>query len=83
MPDNITADTEVIRKLQEYMLEKLGEYVAENPTREIDILMWAHNFHRYIVNDMARRWEKNTPRHQTVRMADLTFRKAMRDIRYS
>lgn len=82
MSDNITADPETIQKLQEYMLEKLGEYVEQNPTREIDIFMWAHNFHRYIVDDMARRWERNTPRHQTVRMADLTFRNAMREIRY-
>lgn len=81
MSDNIKANPEEIKKMQTYMLEKLDEYLQENPSSEIDIFMFAHNFHRYIADDMARRWERMTPRNQTLRMADLTFRAAMRAIR--
>ena len=79
--ENITGDPYEIAAGTEYLLGKLDEYLKEHNLRDVDVFMIAHNFHGFIVKDMAKRWENGVPQHTTIRMADLTFRKALRELR--
>lgn len=74
-------DHERISELSNVLLDKLGEWVNEHPeTEPIDVFMAAHSFHKLIVMTLAQQLEPQTPATQTFRNADMTFRKAMKEL---
>lgn len=79
--ENLQGDAQRINEIQKFLLEALDAWLKDHPTRDIDVFLAAHNFHRFIVQSMSTRWEPGVPAWNTLRMADLTFRKAMRDLR--
>lgn len=81
MSGNIEADPEKVAELTRYLLEQLDEYLQNHNIPATDTFMAVHNLHVMIVTHIAKRWESIVPEVQTYRMADMTFRKAIRELR--
>lgn len=81
--EDIKANIEVVTDLATYLENALGEYCAQHKEiRQIDVFMGAHSFHKLIVRSMAILWgAEGMNQNQIYRMADMTFRKAMRELR--
>lgn len=77
----IEADPENVAKITTFLLEKSDEFLKENPMSVIDLMMGFHNAHIMVIQECARRLKTAVPEHQVLRMADLTFRRAIREIR--
>lgn len=79
---DITGNQEEITKFTNWLLEKIGEYVKDNQVTLIDAFMTAHNVHKRVVDDIAKRWSIDSfPVDRTYRLADMTFRQAMRELK--
>lgn len=63
------------------LLSAMNEFLAANPTSSLDVFMGVHTFHKFVVKDIAIKSMPDTPFVNTVHMADITFRKAMRELR--
>lgn len=82
-PEEIKADTELVDAMKIWIIDKgIKSWMDENPnTRQIDMFMAIHNVHKSIIVAIAKQWEPGIPANQTLRMADMTWRKAMRELR--
>lgn len=70
-----------ILKGTNFLLNQLAEYTTENPTSVVEMFKIVHNFHRLVIKDVAAKWAKGgTPEEHIYRMADMTWRKAMREL---
>lgn len=73
-----------VNEMTQFVLEHgLEVWVREHPdTLLVDLLMTGHNIHKIVAKTVATRWEAsdNMPAQQTLRIADLTFRKAIREL---
>lgn len=71
-----------ILDLKNFLIDQLEVYVGEHQIQEINVFMAGHNFHRWIVEDLAKRWAKRGQREElTYRMADMTWRDAIRSMK--
>lgn len=78
----VVANFEKVNAMTKVLLDTFNQYLTENPQSATDVFMSVHNFHRVLVLNLAKEWEKEgIPIYQTYRMADMTFRKAMREER--
>jgi len=77
----IKADPEKVAAGAKYLMLAFEEYLKGEPQSATDSFMIAHNFHRAMIETIAHSWEPNIPTNQTYRMADMTWRKAMRELR--
>jgi hypothetical protein len=77
----IEADPEIVAAGTTYLLEKYNEYLREHPISAIDTMMIFHNAHVMVAKEIARKLKTAVPEHQTYRMVDLTFRRAIRELR--
>lgn len=76
------ADGNAVKAIVEHLLKEgslEGWFALHDNTRYIDMLMAAHNLHKQIVDDLARRaWEEQqTPPALTYRKARDTWKSAM------
>lgn len=80
---NVLVNVEKVEEIVNWLVEKgLESYLTEHEdVQQADVFMAVHNFHKYIVLSIAMQWESQVPVNQTLRMADMTFRKAMRELR--
>lgn len=80
--EDISGNTELIREMRDYFIEKgIEGWLNEHPdTTQVDMFMAAHNFHKYVVMMVATLWEENIPKNRTYRLADMTFRDAMKEL---
>lgn len=80
MNEDIRGDAKKIQEITNFLFnEALVQYLKEHPSRQVDVFMAVHNFHVRVVKDIAPQWEPGIPKDVTFRMADMTFRKAMRE----
>lgn len=81
--ENVEANEDEVKKLTDFLIAKLDEYYHENPTQAVDAFMALHNFHKLGIKSLAILWSASTSvnQNQVYRMADVTFRKAMRELR--
>lgn len=78
---DIKAPTEEVEAMTIYLLEKIKEYVQTNQVQMISVFMACHSAHKIVVNDLAKRWTlEGIPIDKTARMADMTWRKAMKEL---
>lgn len=78
----ITGNTEIITKATDDLIKYLAGYFEDNKITFVDAFMVAHNLHKFVVKDIAEKWEaEGLSSRNTYRMADITFRKAMRTLR--
>lgn len=80
---NVMADSDMVDEITDFLLKSINEWIQEKNLefRYLDLLMAVHSFHKVIVLDIAKRWERNgIPRQKTFQMADKTFHGAMRDL---
>lgn len=79
----IKADQKIVTELTLFMEQGLKTWLKEHPeTRLLDVFMAAHSLHKVIIFEVAKRWAmEGVPEKKTYHMADLTFRRAMRDLR--
>ena len=79
----ITADQEKVTAMTKYVMQNgVDAYLMEHKDISlIDCLMVSHNIHKLMVTRIAEQWVKlGIPAEKTYRMADLTFRKAIRQL---
>lgn len=81
MSSNIEANPENVAEVTKFLLEKFDEFLKQNNMPATDTFMGVHNFHVMMVQHIAKRWGSIVPEAQTYRMADITFRKALRELR--
>lgn len=84
--EDFRPNPEVVNDFVDYLLkDSVRKYLEEHTdqVREIDMMMVGLYFHRNLVHDLATRWDKRNPGtlNNTLKAADLAFRKAMRDLR--
>lgn len=79
---DIKADMANVVEITNHVLKNLQEYLNEHPTSLVDLLMGIHSAHKVVVLDIAHKWsnEKLGQEH-VLRMSDMTFRKAMRELK--
>lgn len=81
MNEDIKAPAEEVIAMTNFLLEQIKEYVKEHEIQMISVFMACHSAHKVVVNDLAARWSlEGIPPHRTARMADMTWRKAMKDL---
>lgn len=79
---SIKASREVVEALTVHLEKALGEYTKEHPEATFaDVFMAAHSFHKLVVRGIAVAWGAEIPPAKTYEMADVTFRKAIRDLK--
>lgn len=80
---NIKADGVQVANLTDFLLQEcLEPWLQKHPEMTlVDIFMGIHNFHWMMVKTIARSWEPGVPSHRTYRMADMTFRDAMKRLK--
>lgn len=78
---NIEANQESVASLTMHILEAVDRYLREKPTSSVDVFMSIHNAHVMIANNCAEEWKSIHKPSHTLRMADMTFRKAIRELR--
>lgn len=80
---NIQADPVKVAELTDFLINESLEPWLENhrDIRMVDIFMAVHNFHWMTVKSMAMQWEPGIPSYKTYRMADMTFRDAMKRLK--
>lgn len=81
---NQVADHEKVVEITTFMGEALEAWLKDHPeSKDIEVFMAAHNFHKMVVLGVAKRWEDilGSPKNQTLRVADMTFRQALREER--
>lgn len=77
----IEANPEVVSEITTYLIEKMDEYLRDNPQTEVDVFMAIQNFHVMMVRHTVQRWKNAIPEAQIYRMADMTFRRMIRELR--
>lgn len=82
-PEDVKANLEKVETIKQWILEKgIVSWMEANPeTTQIDMFMAIHNVHKVIITSIAKQWEPGIPAYQTYRMADMTWRQAMRDLK--
>lgn len=76
------ADLERVEAATHVLVNSFLKYLGENPTPMTDVFMIIHNFHKRMVREVALRWATEGIQPKDVfRMADMTFRRAMREMR--
>lgn len=78
----MTQDNQVT-EITEYLLHAMGLWLTEHPnTKHVDLMMGFHSAHKTVVHNIAKQWEKelNMPYQQTIRVADLSWRRAMKEL---
>lgn len=81
-PDDIKADADNVRMFTDTMLKLTGMYLANEQISVIDVFFGIHNLHKLMVADIATRFASDSyPAEKTYRLADMQFRKAMRDLK--
>lgn len=84
MPEQvIKANADNVKAITQFLITNgVDAWVKEHPdTQAIDLFMAGHSIHKYIVSQIAVTWSRNgIPPDKTIRMADQTFRKAMREL---
>ena len=79
---DVIGNQEEITKFTNWLLNKVGEYLVENNVSYIDTFLSLHNTHKRIVDDIAKRWAiDGFSADRTYRLADMTWRKAMRELK--
>lgn len=80
---DVSADPVQVRKIVIFLLEAMTLYAKSEEFTLMDAFMGIHSFHKLNVMNTANRWESegSTPAHQTIYMADVTWRTAMRDLK--
>lgn len=80
MPE-ITADPKEVEEIVTFLLTALDEYLKQTPKSSVSVFMAVNNLHVLMTKDIARQWKSATPEQHTMRMADLTFRRSIRELR--
>lgn len=81
---NVVSDSNIVNPSTEALLGVISAYMIENKIRFIDAFMIMHNLHKIMISAIAQDWEpQGIPKEKVFRMADMTFRKAMREMRWS
>lgn len=83
-PENIKANLEKVNPAVEELLPLITAYLTSKDMSYVDVFMVVHNVHKFIVKGIAEEWERQgIPMEKTLRMADMTFRNSMRELRRS
>lgn len=81
---NIKADMAKVNSAVEELLPVITAYMVSKEMSIVDAIMVVHNVHKIIVKGIAEEWEKQgIPYEKTLRMADMTFRSSMKELRRS
>lgn len=81
---NIKANLEKVNPAVKELLPVVTAYMASQEMSVVDAFMVIQNLHKFIVKGIAEEWEKQgIPMDKTLRMADMTFRNSMRELRRS
>jgi len=81
-PKDWVANESQVLGIANFMVDKLNEYLKEHPTNLKDVFMGVHMFHKRIVVDIAAKMvAEGIEANRTYRMADTTWRKAMRELK--
>jgi hypothetical protein len=81
MNQEIKADKDKVEGLTKFIMEQFDTYCQTNQIGLLEAFMAAHNVHKQVVTNIAVHWMPGIPLAKTCSMADLTFRRAMRDMR--
>lgn len=82
MNNNVQANLELVAKATDDIEAFLDKYFTENKLDLATCFMSIHNGHKRMVVKIARLWSINgVAENQTYRMSDLTWRKAMKELR--
>lgn len=82
MTNDIQANPEVLAKATDDLTAYVEKYFSDNKIDLATCFMCVHMIHKRLVVKIARVWSINgLAELQVYRMADLTFRKAIRELR--
>lgn len=81
MTNNVRANPELVAKATDELTDYIEKYFTDNKLDLATCFMVCHNIHKRFVVKIARLWSINgVAERQTLRMADQTFRKAIREL---
>lgn len=81
---DIKADMQTVVDMTTWILRNgVDSYLKEHPgTSFIDAFMAMHSAHKIVISNIAANWAlQGVPEEKTYRMADMSFRQAMRELR--
>lgn len=75
-------DPEAIKAFADAMLKLTGVYVTNQPISTFDVFLGVMTYTKFMMHNLAAELAKGGyPEEQTYRLADMEFRKAMKDLR--